>query len=164
MNGLARASIRFRPASFIGTFVALLAAAIVAMACGSLIQTALLARVQPVRYADAPIVVSADQFARRIVTSAGDREEIATVLPEGARLDASLVATITAAPGVADAIPDVAVELMGHDGGAVTGRDWSARLVDDDAAALVDGERQESATSSSTLKPLDRPSWPSEIR
>lgn len=141
MNGLARASIRFRPASFIGTFVALLAASIVAMACGSLLQTGLTARVEPVRYADAPIVVSADQFARRVVTSAGDREEIAGVLPEGARLDASLAATIIAVPGVSDAVPDVAVELMGHDIGTMTGRDWSARAIDRAAtAALVDGD------------------------
>lgn len=123
MNGLARASIRFRPASFVGTFVALLVASIVVMACGSMLQTGLTARVQPVRYADAPIVVSADQFARRVVTSAGDREEIAAVLPEGARLDASLAATIADVPGVADAVPDLAVELMGDDVGAVTGRD-----------------------------------------
>lgn len=134
MNGLARASIRSRPSSFIGTFVALLGAAVIAMACGSLLQTGLTARVQPVRYAEAPIVVSADQFARRVVTSAGDREEIAAVLPEGARLDAALAATIGAAPGVADAVPDFAVEVMGADVGVVTGRDWSARALGQSAA------------------------------
>lgn len=35
MNGLARASVRFRPASFVGTFVALFFAAAVVMACGT---------------------------------------------------------------------------------------------------------------------------------
>lgn len=141
MNVLARASIRSRPASFIGTFVALLLASVVVMACGSLLQTGLTARVQPVRYADAPIVVSADQFARRIVGSGEDREEVKGVLPEGARLDASLAATIAAVPGVANVVPDVAVALIGDDVGTVTGRDWSARGLggDADAAALVDG-------------------------
>lgn len=139
MNGLARASIRSRPSSFIGTFIALLGAAVIAMACGSLLQTGLTARVQPVRYAEAPIVVSADQFARRVVTSAGDREEIAAVLPEGARLDAELAGTIATTPGVADAVPDFAVEVMGADVGVVTGRDWSARALGQNAA-LVEGE------------------------
>lgn len=141
MNGLARASIRSRPASFIGTFVALLLASVVVMACGSLLQTGLTARVQPVRYADAPIVVSADQFARRIVGSGEDREEIKGVLPEGARVDASLAETIATVPGVADAVPDLAVDLIGDAVGTVTGRDWSARGLggDADAAAVVDG-------------------------
>ncbi|WP_116998257.1 ABC transporter permease [Desertimonas flava] len=141
MNGLARASIRSRPASFLGTFVALLLASVVVMACGSLLQTGLTARVQPVRYADAPIVVSADQFARRIVGSGDDREEVKGVLPEGARLDASLADTIVSVPGVADAVPDVAVALIGDDVGSVTGRDWSTRRLGAgaDAAALVEG-------------------------
>lgn len=139
MNGLARASIRFRPAAFIGTFVALLAASTIAMACGSLLQTGLTARVQPVRYADAPIVVAADQYARRIVGSGEDREEVRAVLPEGARLAASQASTIAAIAGVDEAVPDVAVDLTGEDLGAVIGRDWSARAIDRRAQGLVDG-------------------------
>jgi putative ABC transport system permease protein len=135
MNGLARASVRFRPASFTGTFVALLAAATVVMACGSLLQTGLTANVPPVRYAGVPIVVTADQFARRIISSGGDREEITAVLPEGSRLDASLSARIADVDGVADAVPDLAVELIGEEVGVVTGRDWSTRVLDGGAAA-----------------------------
>lgn len=135
MNGLARASLRFRPASFTGTFVALLAAATVVMACGSLLQTGLTASVPPVRYAGVPIVVTADQFARRIISSGGDREEITAVLPEGPRLDASISARITDVEGVAGAVPDLAVELIGEGVGLVTGRDWSTRVLDGGAAA-----------------------------
>ncbi|CAN5598624.1 ABC transporter permease [soil metagenome] len=139
MNGLARASIRFRPGRFIGTFVALLAASTIAMACGSLLQSGLMARVEPVRYAAAPIVVSSDQFARLVIGSGDDREVVAAVLPEGARIDASLAAKIGAVPGVADAVPDVAVQLMGKEVGAVTGRNWSSRMLDRQAAGLVEG-------------------------
>lgn len=139
MNGLARASLRFRPASFIGTFVALAVTAVIAMACGTLLQTGLMARVQPVRYADAPIVVSADQYARRTIGSGEDREVVAGVLPEGARIDAATADTIATVPGVADAVPDLAVELVGDDLGAVTGHDWSTRVLDGGAAPLADG-------------------------
>jgi len=138
MNGLARASFRFRPASFTGTFVALLAAATVVMACGSLLQTGLTASIPPVRYAGAPIVVTADQFARRVISSGGDREEITAVLPEGSRLDASLAARIADVDGVARAVPDLAVELIGEGVGVVTGHDWSARVLDGDAASNAD--------------------------
>lgn len=138
-NGLARSSIRARPASFIGTFVALLATAVVAMACGTLLQTGITARVEPVRYAHAPIVVAADQFARRTVMSAGDKEHIAGVLPEGARIDTSLADDIAAVPGVTTAVPDVAVELLGDDTGTVTGRDWGSRVLDPDGGSLVEG-------------------------
>jgi putative ABC transport system permease protein len=139
MNGLARASIRSRPATFVGTFVALLLASVVVMACGSLLQTGLTARVQPVRYADAPIVVAADQFARRTVTTAGDLEHIATALPQSARLDASLAATIAVTPGVADVVPDLTAELLSNDVGTVAGLDWSTRVLDGNDAALVEG-------------------------
>ena len=140
MNGLARASIRFRPASFAGTFVALAVAATVVTACASMMQTGLTAQVQPIRYADAPIVVAADQFARRIVGSGDDRDEVAAPLPEGARLDAALAERIAGVPGVARAIPDLAVPLGGDGLPAVTGHDWSTTgLSTDSAALLVDG-------------------------
>jgi putative ABC transport system permease protein len=140
MNGLARASIRFRPASFVGTFVALVVASTVVMACASMLQTGVTAEVQPVRYADAPIVVAADQFARRVVGRGEDREEVTTALPEGARLDAALAERIAAVPGVAQVIPDFAVSLGGDGVRAVTGHDWSTTaLRTDGAELLVDG-------------------------
>jgi putative ABC transport system permease protein len=128
-NGLARASIRFRPASFAGTFVALLAAATVVMACGSLLQTGITANAEPVRYADAPVVVAADQYARRMVGSGEDASEEAELLPEGARLNAELADRIAGRPGVARAVADLAVPLQSTDLPSLTGRDWSTTAI-----------------------------------
>jgi putative ABC transport system permease protein len=128
-NGLAWASIRSRPASFAGTFVALLAAATVAMACGTLLQTGISAQVEPVRYADAPVVVAADQYARRTVGSGEDASEEAELLPEGARLDSALTDPIARRPGVARVVADLAVPLQSPDLPSLTGRDWSTTAI-----------------------------------
>ena len=56
-NGLARTSVRFRPASFVGTFIALLFASVIVTACGIMLQTGVTAHLDPVRYAGAPVVV-----------------------------------------------------------------------------------------------------------
>src|SRR5690606_28359522 len=73
------------------------------------------------------------------IGSGEDREEIRGALPEGARIDTALAATIAAVPGVAGTVPDVAVDFIGDEIGAVTGREWPARVLDRDGAALVEG-------------------------
>ncbi|BAJ33051.1 MULTISPECIES: FtsX-like permease family protein [Kitasatospora] len=107
-NGLARAAVRFRPASFAGTFLALLFASAIVTACGVLLQTGLTASVQPSRYADVPVVVAADQQVKVEVARGEDRETVAQPLPERARLDAALTTTVASLPGVAQALPDSA--------------------------------------------------------
>ncbi|MFI0896834.1 FtsX-like permease family protein [Streptomyces sp. NPDC020983] len=128
MNGLARASVRFRPASFAGTFVALFFAAVVVSACGMLLQTGLTAHVAPERYAHVPVVV-APHPAARIHAGHGDdadtEEEPLTGTP---RLDAGLAARVAAEPGVATAVADTAFPVQGA--GQLTGRNWAARVVD----------------------------------
>ncbi|MEU3571476.1 ABC transporter permease, partial [Kitasatospora sp. NPDC036755] len=105
-NGLARASVRFRPASFVGTLVALLLGAAVVTACGVLMQTGLTAGLKPTRYADAPVVVAAEQ-AVKIRTKVGeDTETVEQATPERARTDAALAGRLAALPGVAAARPD----------------------------------------------------------
>ncbi|WP_433344244.1 ABC transporter permease [Streptomyces sp. CA-253872] len=106
-NGLARAAVRFKPASFAGTFLALMTAALVVTACGVLLETGLRASVPPERYARAQVVAAADQNVRVVTGSGEDREEEATPLPDTARMDAGLAAKAARAPGVAAAIPDV---------------------------------------------------------
>ncbi|ROR35549.1 FtsX-like permease family protein [Kitasatospora cineracea] len=141
-NGLARAAVRFRPASFAGTFLALLFASAIVTACGVLLQTGLTASVQPSRYADVPVVVAADQQVELTVKRGEDRETIAQPLPERARLDAGLTATVAALPGVAQALPDSSFPLStttapatppsssssssSINGPGLTGRGWSA--------------------------------------
>ncbi|MEU3946246.1 FtsX-like permease family protein [Streptomyces sp. NPDC029526] len=105
-NGLARAAVRFKPASFAGTFLALMMSALIVTACGVLLETGLRASVPPQRYADAPVVVAADQYVRVVTGSGEDREEEAVPLPDTARVDVALAARAARAPGAADAVAD----------------------------------------------------------
>lgn len=105
-NGLARAAVRSRPASFAGTFVALLMSALIVTACGILLETGLRASVPAERYADAPVVVAADQYEYVVTGSGEDREEEAVPLPDTARVDAGLAARAARVPGVAAAVAD----------------------------------------------------------
>jgi putative ABC transport system permease protein len=145
-NGLAHTSVRFRPASFAGMCVALAFAAAIVTACGTLLQTGITARVEPVRYANAPVVVAADQLARITVGHGEDATEESTPLPDRARLDAGLAGRIAEVPGVADAVADVAVPVQATDGPgrpalpALVGRDWPAtRITAPTADPLTEG-------------------------
>ncbi|MFD3485572.1 FtsX-like permease family protein [Streptomyces sp. NPDC058665] len=120
-NGLARAAVRFKPASFAGTFVALLMSALIVTACGVLLETSMRASVPPERYEKAPVVAAADQYVRVATGSGEDREEEATPLPDTARLDAGLAAKAAEAPGVATAVPDFTFAVRTADGGAGSG-------------------------------------------
>ncbi|MFJ5924459.1 FtsX-like permease family protein [Kitasatospora sp. NPDC092948] len=127
-NGLARAAVRFRPASFAGTFLALLFASAIVTACGVLLQTGLTATVKPDRYADALIVISADQQVKVTVVHGKEPDTISQNLPERARLDASLTAVVAAVPGVGQVRPDSAFPVSAGRSGlpTLTGRGWSA--------------------------------------
>lgn len=130
MNGLARASVRFRPASFAGTFVALLFAAAIVTACGTLLQTGITAHVPPVRYAHVPVVVAASPEAR-ITTGHGDNKDSETApLTDRPRLATALAGRIAARPGVAAAVPDIAFPVQSAALPQLTGRDWAARAID----------------------------------
>ncbi|MGW3075318.1 FtsX-like permease family protein [Kitasatospora sp. NPDC001132] len=139
-NGLARASVRFRPASFAGTLVALLLGAAVVVACGVLLQTGLTASLAPTRYAAAPVVVAAEQtvkFQRKI---GEDTETEGQAVPERARTDAALVARLAALPGVAAARPDTAFPLPATDRApALTGRGFAALGIAGPGDKLVEG-------------------------
>jgi putative ABC transport system permease protein len=111
-NGLAHRSVRSRPASFVGTCVALAFAAAIVSACGTLLQTGVTARVEPVRYADVPVVVAADQKARITVGHGEDEAEVAVPLPDRALVDADLADRIARQPGVASALADPSVPLQ----------------------------------------------------
>ncbi|MBZ4321621.1 FtsX-like permease family protein [Streptomyces huiliensis] len=107
-NGLARASVRFRPASFAGSLVALLFASAIITACGVLLQTGITAHVAPERYAHTPVVVTADPYARVTTGHGDDKSTSETALPGRPRVPAALAARIAARPGVAAAVPDLA--------------------------------------------------------
>jgi putative ABC transport system permease protein len=125
-NGLARASVRFRPASFAGTFVALFFASMVVTACGLLLQAGVTASLDPVRYAGAPVVVAADQYATVVRGHGEDREEESEPLPELARVDAALAPVIAARPGVAAAVPDLTLPVQTPSVPSLPGHNWAA--------------------------------------
>ncbi|MEV7196574.1 FtsX-like permease family protein [Streptomyces sp. NPDC093510] len=106
-NGLARAAVRFKPAAFAGTFVALMMASLIVAACGILLETGLRASVPPERYAGAPVVAAADQSVHFVTGSGDSKSESNTPLPDQARLDDSLVAKAGSVPGARTAVPDI---------------------------------------------------------
>lgn len=124
-NGLARAALRFKPAAFAGTFVALMMAALIVSACGILLETGLRASVPPERYAGAPVVVAADQRAHYVTGSGEDREDEAVPLPDRARLDDSLVAKAASAPGARTAVADLTFPVQ-RAGAALAAHNWGS--------------------------------------
>ncbi|MGC8919225.1 FtsX-like permease family protein [Streptomyces sp. PG2] len=138
-NGLAREAVRFRPASFAGTFLALLMSALIVSTCGILLETGLRASVPPERYASAAVVAAADQNEYVVTGSGEDEEREATPLPDTARLDAGLAARAAGVPGVAAAVADVTfpvrtahadagsgVRELPVPGGVLTAHGWGA--------------------------------------
>ncbi|WP_037900143.1 ABC transporter permease [Streptomyces sp. NRRL S-350] len=139
-NGLARSSVRFRPASFAGTLVALLLGAAVVVACGVLLQTGLTASLKPARYADAPVVVAAEQTVKVDKKVGEDTETQEQATPERARTDAALVGRLAALPGVAAARPDTGFPLPASASApALTGRGYAALGIAGPADKLVEG-------------------------
>ncbi|MFJ7207970.1 FtsX-like permease family protein [Streptomyces sp. NPDC098789] len=114
-------SVRDRKAGFLGAFVALLCAAALVTACGTLLETGLRGVVATERYAGAPVVVSADQDVHeRTVTEKKGRTEVkekAKPVAERAWLPAATLDTVRAVPGAARAVPELtfqAVPLVAH--------------------------------------------------
>ncbi|MFJ9691276.1 ABC transporter permease [Kitasatospora sp. NPDC101183] len=145
-NGLARASVRFRPASFVGTLVALLFGAAVVTACGTLLQTGVTAGLHPVRYASSPVVVAADQNVSMEVTKGHSEHVQEKPAPERVRIDAALTARIAALPGVASARPDSAFPMPAGNAGntagglpALTGRAFAALGIAGPQDTLLEG-------------------------
>ncbi|MFJ2769490.1 FtsX-like permease family protein [Streptomyces sp. NPDC087300] len=124
-NGLARAAVRFKPAAFVGTFVALMMASLIVTACGILLETGLRASVPPERYAGAPVVAAADQKAHFTTGSGEEEYEDSTPLPDRARLDDALVAKAAAVPGARAAVADLTFPVRSGDR-SVTAHGWGS--------------------------------------
>ncbi|MGC4956766.1 FtsX-like permease family protein [Actinomadura citrea] len=135
-NGLARAAVRFKPASFAGTFVALVMSALIVSACGILLETGMRASVPAERYAKVPVVAAADQY-RYVVTGSGeDREKEAVPLPDTARVDAALAAKAAQVPGAQAAVPDFTFPVRAVDG-PLTAHGWGSHAFT--GSALIQG-------------------------
>ncbi|MFB6938169.1 ABC transporter permease [Streptomyces chartreusis] len=136
-NGLARAAVRFKPASFAGTFVALMMSALIVSACGILLETGVRASVPPERYAKAPVVAAADQYARFVTGSGDSRSESADPLPDTARVDAALADKVARVSGVQAAVPDFTFPVRQGDG-VLTGHGWGSHAFT--GAVLTSGD------------------------
>ncbi|MER5932325.1 FtsX-like permease family protein [Streptomyces sp. NPDC002054] len=117
-NGLARAAVRFRPAAFAGTFVALFLTVAIVSACGILLETGLRASLPPTRYADAPVVIAADQQATLRVGSGEEAYDVHARVPDHARVDAALLDRL--AP-LGRAVPDLSFPVRSTVAGAGSG-------------------------------------------
>ncbi|MFD8825366.1 ABC transporter permease [Streptomyces sp. NPDC059605] len=137
-NGLARAAVRFKPSSFVGTFVALLLAAAVVSACGILLETGVRAAVPAERYAKAPVVVAADQQIHLKIRE--DDPDTPVTVPDTARLPLALVDKAASAPGAATVIGDVTYPVH-RDGTPLTAHGWGSAPLTDTRLATGEAPR-----------------------
>ncbi|MGW3268807.1 FtsX-like permease family protein [Streptomyces sp. NPDC001056] len=104
-------TVRARKAGFLGAFVALMCAAALISACGSLLDTGLRGTIRTERYAAAPVLVSADQDVHQItVKHRHGRTKVkdkAKPLAERVWLSERLRDRIARAPGVARVVPEL---------------------------------------------------------
>ena len=104
-------TVRARKAGFLGAFLALMCAAALITACGTLLETGLRGTIRTERYAASPVVVSADQNVHRTtVKHKKGKTKVkhkAKPIAERAWLPAGLADTIAGTPGVARVIPEL---------------------------------------------------------
>ncbi len=109
-------TIRDRKAGFLGAFTALLCAAALITACGTLLETGLRGRIATERYAATPVVVSADQNVHRTTVKEKKgktkTKHKAKPVTERAWLPASAVDTVRAVPGVERAVPELTFQAL----------------------------------------------------
>ncbi|MGY1857466.1 ABC transporter permease [Modestobacter sp. SYSU DS0290] len=125
-NGLARASVRARPATFVGAFVALLFASATVAAGALLLQTGVTLGSPPDRYAAAPVVVAA---GGEVAQRQGDGWTATQLLAQRPPVDAALAGRLSGLPEVGEVVVDVAVPVLPADDAvlAATGPDWVGR-------------------------------------
>ncbi|WP_445281220.1 FtsX-like permease family protein [Streptomyces sp. DSM 118148] len=104
-------TVRARKAGFLGAFLALMCAAALITACGTLLDTGLRGAIRTERYAAAPVVVSADQYVHRTtVKHKKGKTKVkhkAKPVAERAWLSADLGAALARTPGVARVVPEL---------------------------------------------------------
>jgi putative ABC transport system permease protein len=104
-------TVRARKAGFLGSFLALMCAAALITACGTLLETGLRGAIGTERYAAAPVVVSADQNVHQTtVKRKKGKTKVkhkAKPIAERAWLSAGIGRTLAGTPGVARVIPEL---------------------------------------------------------
>jgi putative ABC transport system permease protein len=124
-------TVRARKAGFLGAFLALMCAAALITACGTLLETGLRGTIRTERYAATPVVVSADQNVHQTtVKHKKGKTKVkhkAKPIAERAWLPADLAHTLAHTPGVARVIPELTflaepLTPASADGDGATGR------------------------------------------
>ncbi|MFD9367838.1 FtsX-like permease family protein [Streptomyces sp. NPDC060020] len=111
-------TLRDRKAGFLGAFVALVCAAALVTACGTLLETGLRGRIGTERYASAPVLVSADQNVHETtVKKKGEGKKAKTKhkakpVAERAWLPDTTVDAVRAVPGVERAVPELTFQAV----------------------------------------------------
>ncbi|MEV6403654.1 ABC transporter permease [Streptomyces bobili] len=104
-------TVRARKAGFLGAFLALMCAAALITACGTLLETGLRGTIRTERYAATPVVVSGDQNVHQTtVKHKKGKTKVkhkAKPIAERAWLPADLGSTLAATPGVARVVPEL---------------------------------------------------------
>jgi putative ABC transport system permease protein len=128
MIRLALASLRFRAAAAVATFLAVLIGATIAIACGGLFESALRLNSLPQRLDGAPVVIAGPAGFQL-----PDEGSETVAYPERPGLPAGLAGEVATVPGVDRALPDVsfpatlAEDPRPSDAGAfLSGHDWTA--------------------------------------
>ncbi|WP_327264772.1 FtsX-like permease family protein [Streptomyces sp. NBC_01232] len=109
-------TVRDRKAGFLGAFVALLCAAALVTACGTLLETGLRGRIGTERYAATPVLVSADRNVHETTVKEKKgktkTKHKAKPVAERAWLPAATVDTVRAVPGVGQAVPELTFQAV----------------------------------------------------
>ncbi|WP_328493592.1 ABC transporter permease [Streptomyces sp. NBC_00414] len=104
-------TVRHRKGGFLGAFLALMCAAALIAACGTLLETGLRGTISTERYAATPVVVSADQNVHKTTVKhkkgKTKTKHKAKPIAERAWLPENLTARLGAAPGVERVIPEL---------------------------------------------------------
>ncbi|MFI1211354.1 FtsX-like permease family protein [Streptomyces sp. NPDC020802] len=104
-------TVRHRKGGFIGAFLALMCAAALITACGTLLETGLHGTIRTERYAATPVLVSADQNVHQTTVKhkkgKTKTKHKAKPIAERAWLPETLTARLAAVPGVQRVIPEV---------------------------------------------------------
>ncbi|TRV80016.1 FtsX-like permease family protein [Streptomyces sp. 130] len=105
-------TIRHRKAGFLGAFLALMCAAALVTACGTLLETGLRGRIATERYAATPLIVSADQNVHRTTVKHKGNGKTKTKhkakpVAERAWLPATTADRLRRLPGVRTVVPEL---------------------------------------------------------
>ncbi|MFI6353630.1 ABC transporter permease [Streptomyces sp. NPDC050743] len=131
-------TVRARKAGFLGAFLALMCAAALITACGTLLGTGLRGTIRTERYAAAPVVVSGDQYVHQTtVKHKKGKTKVkhkAKPIAERAWLSERLRARLAHVPGVARVVPELTfpaqpLTAAGTSGRTAYGHAWDSAVL-----------------------------------